>query len=364
MSLSGDMQRYLLIAVAAVVAAVGLFVVSGALGGGSSGGDQSAQQTLERAFSSAPQRKGGRIQGSMTVNVSGAQAAAAGLSQPFKMSIDGIANPPRAGQAPTFDIGIQVDGGGESHSVHVISTGKRGFVDIDGTAYELPRSQVSRFTSPAGGGGSAAALNALGLHPGAWVQNVTDAGTASVGAEQTSHVTADVDVPRMMEDLMKASERTGQAQQIPPQARDAIRQSVKSARLEVFSSKADGTLRRVVATAAFEARGPAGKSMAGDLRFDLQVTQVGKAQKVVAPRHVAPFSSLDQSSLGLGSLGTLGTGSGSTHAQRPKRSRASHSRQSAQHAEQSAQASSQAYVACVQKAPDVPALMKCQPLLP
>ena len=47
----------------------------------------------------------------MTVNVSGAQAAAAGLSQPFKMTIDGIANPARAGQAPTFDIGVQVDGG-------------------------------------------------------------------------------------------------------------------------------------------------------------------------------------------------------------------------------------------------------------
>src|SRR4051794_41185932 len=214
MSLSGDIQRYLLIAVAAVVAALGLFVVSGALGGGSSGAGSSAQQTLERAFSTAPQQKGGRIQGSMTVNVSGAQAAAAGLSQPFKMSIDGIANPPRAGQAPSFDIGVQVQGGGESHAVHVISAGKRGFVDLDGRAYELPRAQVSRFTSPAGGG-SAAALNTLGVHPSAWVRNVSDAGTASVGAEQTSHVTADIDVPRMMEDLMKASERSGQAQQIP-----------------------------------------------------------------------------------------------------------------------------------------------------
>lgn len=364
MSLSGDIQRYLLIAVAAVVAAVGLFVVSGALGGGSSGGGQSAQQTLERAFSATPQQKGGRIQGSMTVNISGAQAAAAGLSQPFKMTIDGVANPARAGQAPTFDIGVQVDGGGESHAVRVISTGKRGFVDVDGRAYELPRSQVSRFTSPAGGGGSAAALNALGVHPGAWVQNVTDAGTASVGAEQTSHVTADIDVPRMIEDLMKASERTGQAQQIPAQARDAIRKSVKSAKLDVYSSKADATLRRVVATATFEAPGPAGKSIAGDVRFDLQVTQVGKPQKVVAPRHAAPFSDLDQSSLGFGSLGTLGAGPGSTQTQRPTHSRAGRSGQPARHAEQSTQASSQAYVACVQKAPDVPALTKCQSLLP
>ena len=94
--------------------------------------------------------------------------------------------------------------------------------------------------SPAGGGGSAAALNALGVHPRPWVQNVSDAGTASVGGEQTSHVTADVDVPRLMEDLIKVAERTGQAQQIPAQARDAIREAVKSAKLEVYASKADG----------------------------------------------------------------------------------------------------------------------------
>jgi len=162
----------------------------------------------------------------------------------------------------------------------------------------------------------------------------------------------------------KASERTGQAQQIPAQARDAIRKSVKSAKLDVYSSKADGTLRRVVATATFEAPGPGGKNVAGDVRFDLQVTQVDKPQKVVAPRHAAPFSSLDQSSLGFGSLGTLGSGSAGTQSQGPQRSRPSRSEKPARHAEQSTQASSQAYVACVQKAPDVPALTKCQPLLP
>jgi hypothetical protein len=363
-SLPGDIQRYLFIGLAAVLAVAGLFVVSGALGGGSpDGGVPSAQQTLQKAFSAAPQKKGGRIHGSMTVNVSGPEAAAAGLSQPFKMSIDGVANPPRGGQAPAFDIGVQVDGGGESHSVHAISTGKRGYVDLDGRAYELPRSQLRRFSSQQGDAGQAASLKALGIDPGSWVTNVTDAGTASVGAEQTNHVTADIDVPRMMEDVTKAAETTGQGQQVPAEAKDAIRKAVKSAKLEVFASKADGSLRRVVATAAFEAPGPQGKNLAGDVRFELQVSNVGKAQKIVAPRNALPFSRLDQSSLGLDGLGALGAASGRTARSAPA-PRGEDSGAPARKARQSRQAANQAYVACVQKALDVTALSKCQQLLP
>src|SRR5690349_15590062 len=237
MSLPGDVQRYLMIGLAAVLAVVGLFVVSGTVRGGSSSGGSSAQETLSRAFSAAPQRNGGRIEGSMTVSVAGPEAAAAGLSQPFKVSLDRVASPARAGQAPAFDIGVQTTAGGQSHIVRVISTGKRGFVDMDGRAYELPKAQMQRFSSPQGSTGGAAAVSALGLHPGTWVKNVTDAGTASVGAEETDHVTADVDVPTMMNDLMTAAQRTGQSQQIPDEARNAIRQSVKSAKLEVFVSK-------------------------------------------------------------------------------------------------------------------------------
>ena len=74
----------------------------------------------------------------MTVNISGAEAAAAGLSQPFKMTIDGVANIRRRREAPTFDIGVQVRAAARA-TRRVISTRKRGFVDVDGRVYELPR---------------------------------------------------------------------------------------------------------------------------------------------------------------------------------------------------------------------------------
>jgi hypothetical protein len=365
MSLPGDIQRYALIAVAAVVAAVGLFVVSGAVGGGSSsGGSDSAQQVLDRAFSSTQRPEGGRVRGTMTVGVSGAEAAAAGLSQPFKMTIDGVANPPRAGRPASFDMGVQVQGGGESHAMRVISTGRKGYVDVDGRAYELPSAQFRRFAPDQGGPGNAAALQSLGVDPGKWVSNVADAGTASVAGEQTRHVIADIDVPLMLADVMKVAERTGQAQQVPGEARDAIRDAVKSAKLEVFAAESDGTLRRVVATATFEAPGPAGKPVSGGVRFDLQVTKLDKPEKIVAPRNPVPFSRLDQGSLGFGRLGSLG---GSSPAAAPKPSAASspgRERGAEGAPQRSRQAANQAYVSCVQQAFDVPALMKCQDMLP
>jgi hypothetical protein len=365
MSLSGDIQRYVLIAVAAVAAVVGLFVISGGAGGGSSEDQgQSAQETLDRAFSAASSQQGGRIHGAMTVNVSGPEAAAVGLSQPFKMTVDGVANPPRDGRPPSFDMGVEMEAGGESHAMRVVSTGRRGYIDVDGRAYELPRAQLRRFAPGAGGGQTdAAAFESLGVDPSKWVSNVADAGTASVGGEQTRHVTADVDVPLMLSDVMKVAESTGQARQVPAEARDAIRDAVKSARVEVFAAESDGTLRRVVATATFSVPGPQGKSIAGDARFELQVDKLDKPEKIVAPRNAAPLSRLDQSSLGLEELGALGGASGGA-TQRPEPTPEPEPAEPAQQAEQSRRASNQAYVACVQKALDVPALMKCQPLLP
>jgi hypothetical protein len=186
-----------------------------------------------------------------------------------------------------------------------------------------------------------------------------------VGGEQTTHVTADVDVPRMFDDVIKAAERSGQAQQIPAEGRDAIRKSVKGAHVEVFASKKDGSLRRFVANATFQAPGPQGKDLAGDVRFDLQVSEVGKPQKIVAPRNAAPISRFDQSSLGLGSLnGFGGAPTRSTPAPKPAKPAHSGSGKHSKPVGQTRQAKQQAYVSCVTQADSVAALNKCQSLLP
>ena len=292
---------------AAVLAVAGLFVVSGALGGSSDSGEQNAQQVLEKAFTAAPaDRDSGKINGSLTVNVAGPEAAAVGLSRPFEMTLNGFVNEPRPGQAPSFDIGVNIKGGREQHSVRLVSTGRQAYMDLDGRAYRLPASQLRRISAGEGGKNDASALKALGVDPRNWLRTPRVAGDDQVGGEPVTRVAAGLDVQLMMADLMRAAERSGQAGQIDPipaEATDSIREAVKDAQFEVYASKQDGTLRRVTATAAFEAPGPQGKNVTGDVRFDLQVSGVGEAQKIVAPRNAVPFSRVDQSDLGFGGPG-------------------------------------------------------------
>ena len=280
MSLPGDIQRYLLIVLAAVLAVAGLFVVSGALGGSSDSGEQNAQQVLEKAFAAAPaDRDSGKINGSLTVNVAGPEAAAVGLSRPFEMTLNGFVNEPRPGQAPSFDIGVNIKGGREQHSVRLVSTGRQAYMDLDGRAYRLPASQLRRISAGEGGKNDASALKALGVDPRNWLRTPRVAGDDQVGGEPVTRVAAGLDVQLMMADLMRAAERSGQAGQIDPipaEATDSIREAVKDAQFEVYASKQDGTLRRVTATAAFEAPGPQGKNVTGDVRFDLQVSGVAR----------------------------------------------------------------------------------------
>ena len=96
------------------------------------------------------------------------------------------------------------------------------------------------------------------------------------------------------------------------------------------------------------------------------MSALGKPQKIVAPRHAAPFSRFDQSSLNLGGLNGLGgTPTRSTPAPKPAKPCSIVARGSTPNAAgQTRQAKQQAYVSCVGQAESVPALTKCQSLLP
>ena len=64
--------------------------------------------------------------------------------------------------------------------MRVVSTGRKGYFDVDGKAYELPNAQFRRFAPAKGSAASAATLQGLGVDPGNWVKNVADAGTVLV----------------------------------------------------------------------------------------------------------------------------------------------------------------------------------------
>lgn len=399
MNLSFDLQRFAPIAVAAVLAAAGLFFVGRGVTGGGGGGDHSAsaQQVVQQAFAGGGKGPdSGRVKGTLTVAVSVPGGGAAGASPGnFTATVDGAFDGAN-GSSPKADVEIEASGAGKKASFGVVSTGKQAFVEVDGRAYEMPPSQVRQLThggGQAGGkaGGKAggasqddvAALAALGIDPRDWLKNPSDAGTAQVGGEPTRHVTAEVDVPAMFADLTDAAQRSGQGRAIPSDARRTIEQAVKEAQVDVFASEKDGSLRRMTVSAKFEAQNPrGGEPVAGTFRFDLELTEAGKAQTIEAPRHAQPFSKLPPG-LGLSGLsgglsgisGALPAATGAASkppkhdaASKPPAGTAPTAPAAGSDAGSApggdATRSSQAYVACVQKALDLQALKKCQALVP
>jgi hypothetical protein len=103
----------------------------------------------------------------------------------------------------------------------------------------------------------------------------------------------------------------------------------------------------------------------GDLRFGFEVGDVGKPQKIEAPRAAAPAAELEGipgfdglGSTGRGSSGTKppqrNTGGGSAKPGKTRSNGTSSARKR----------SEQAYISCVQQTRDAAALDKCQALLP
>src|SRR5204863_4986291 len=87
---------------------------------------------------------------------------------------------------------------GQKQSFRLVSTGSQAFLTTGG------RTQVL----PAGSGATTFAVD-----PRGWLKNPVDAGTAQVDGVTTEHVSADVDVSKMLSDIQAASPQSGVAGQ-------------------------------------------------------------------------------------------------------------------------------------------------------
>jgi hypothetical protein len=345
--LPSDLQRLAPFIAVAVLAVAGLALVVRGVGGG--GGGSGAERVIERAFGEEGKVRSGKFNVTAGLSLQGAQQQAGDVGLKAAGAFDQV--------GPKFDLDLSATGGGEETSLRALSDGKQGFLRFGGRWYTVPKEQFERLGERQAGAGQSP-LSALGVDPRSWLRNPTDQGTAQVGGEATDHVSADVDTAKMVSDFQGLAERTGQAADIPPQMRETIEDAVKQARVDVYVGQADGALRRLVVTAQLDAAVvPGVPPMQGQLRFDVQISDVNRPQRFRAPRGAAPVSDLSDVP-GLGDLGALGgsgagSGAGGGGAGSPEGGK---SRERSR--------SGQAYVNCVQQAQDAAALEKCQALVP
>jgi hypothetical protein len=339
-----DFQRLLPIFAVVAVALAAVALVARGLGGGGAG--ESTQQVLDQALGGGKGATSGRFEATLSVALQGVPAQA---SKPLAAKFSGAFE--RAGSGrPQFDLNGTVDAAGQNDSFGFVSTGDKAFVELRGKAYVLPAGRLQQSGAPA----NASPFTALGVNPRSWFTNVRDAGSAEVGGVPVQHLTADFDTARAFADLQELAAKSGQAGQVPETTQKTIADAVKRAKVDLFTGKSDHLLRKLAVTGQLAGTSPnGGPALQGTINFDLEVTDVNQPQRITAPRNAAPISELGGTSPGTSSGGKAAPSHRRGAKHRTTKSPSAGGRRSRQ-----------AYISCVQGAPDLQALDKCQAFLP
>jgi hypothetical protein len=312
---------------AAIVAVLALTACgSSSSSGGSSG---SAQSLLKQTFSSGHSVKSGVLGFALTLKPTGSST----LTTPITLSLDGPFQSRGSGKLPQSDFTIGVSALGRHGSLGVISTGNAGYVNLQGTNYQLPQADFQKleqsFTSAQSSGGSEnSGLAQLGINPQHWLTKPSVVGTETVNGDATTHIRAGVDVNALIGDLntflAKTAKNTASSSipsQIPQATQQKIAAAVKNATVDVWTGKSDTTLRKLALNLSVPITGKVSTELGGmtstGIGLTVQYSKLNQPQSIATPTGVHPYSEFTAKlqSIGqalTGALGGSALGSGST----------------------------------------------------
>lgn len=352
MRLPSDIQRLAPFIAVAVLAVVGLVLVTRSVGPGGSGGTD-AREVVQRAFTTDPGSGVLDLSVSATVEVPGRapDASSYSFAGPFT---DGKA---RGKEVTTEgDLRVIETGDGKNVSLRLVLADGRGFLGYRGRFYELTGAQAR---SAFGGAdeNEKPLLEELGFNVKDWIQEPRYAGTARVDGVGVDRVTGKLDGDRMLADIGELGgyigELGGSGEQSPG-GTAVLRDAAKEGEVNLFVGKADGIVRKVDVTARITTE-VNGAPVRATMRFDVAVREVNKPQDVKPPARALPAGRADEIPASrLGSLADDIKGGGSSGSGRGSQgNRAGSGRRSGR-----------SYVNCVQQAQSPAALDKCQALVP
>lgn len=321
------MSRFrLLLATAVLFAFAGALVACGDDNGGG-GSSEDPQKVLDQTFSGDNEKvDSGNLGIKVKVEASGDQGGSldAQLSGPFENQGEA--------KVPKFDLDVTASASGQGQDFSfdggLTSTGDAAFVNYKGADYEVDQSLFDQFKqqieSAAGqqqaNQGSATQLfNQLGIDdPKSLLTNLSNNGSADVEGTETTHISGDLDVKKLVAGLKNLVGSAGAlgalgGSQLPStEDLDQVSGAVKDAHFDIYSGNDDHILRRL--TVALSIEPPSGSTDKIDLSFDFTLGDVNQPQTIEAPSNPKAFNDL-LSALGidpraLGALGALGSGGG------------------------------------------------------
>ncbi len=300
-------------------------VVLAGCGGDSETGERASAGSdvnalLRETFANVGQMKSATVDLKVNVEPRGANAAtgqvAARLSGPFESQ--------GANRLPKFAFDVEMTSAGQTVSGGATYTGEKGFITLQGTAYEVSDAVLGPFVATyeqalksqqnAQKGGPV--LGALGIDFRKWLKDPRNEGEAKVGDTDTIKLTGSADIVQVVADLSKISERAATLpgaggrvpQKLTPEQEQRVTEAIKAVNVEVYTGAEDKILRRLVVTA--DLKDAAAKVDAG-LLLDLTFTKVGSEQQIEGPADAQPFTELLKA-LDAAGFGSFGLGGGSS----------------------------------------------------
>jgi hypothetical protein len=309
----------------ALVAALAVALTS--CGGG--GGD--ATKVLNQTFSGGKKVRSGQLNLTLRIDAKGT----AQLGGPVTIKLTGPFQSQGAGTLPQFNFDLALNAtGSRNFTAGAISTGNQGFLKLQGQAYQVPPNIFASFKQgyeQAQQQGRQKSQNrslaSFGVDPRQWLKDSKVEGDADVQGTTTTHVSAKVDVGKLLDDVNRILQKAGQLNlaqgrtlptAINPQQRQTLEKAIKDTRFDLFSGKDDHILRRILVKITFAvpqgARARTNGLSGGDLTFDLTLASLNQAQTVSAPASARPWAQLAgqlRSVLGAGAAAGGGATGGS-----------------------------------------------------
>jgi hypothetical protein len=313
-----SLSRFVAVALAVLLAALGVAACGG-------GGGEDVDKVLKDTFSGKHKVASGKVELSLSVKTEGGRTGGG----PIELKLTGPLQNQGTNDLPKFDFDLALTASGQSFKAGAVSTGDAGFLKFQGQAYEVPdkifkqfKDGYARSRRQREGTSQNQSFASLGVNPQRWLKDPKNEGEEDVGGTKTIHVSAGVDVPKLLDDvnqiLSKAKGQLGgQAGQLPqqltPQQRKAVQDAVEDVSFDVYTGKDDKTLRRMSIKLKFKIpqaqRAQAQGLTGGELSFDLVLNDLNKPQTISPPANPRPFDELAAAAQGvLGGLGGLGGG--------------------------------------------------------
>ncbi|MDX6642415.1 MAG: hypothetical protein QOD76_377 [Solirubrobacteraceae bacterium] len=296
--------------------------------GGGGGGSEKPDKVLKETFNGGKKVKSGKLNVALTFNGQGSSS----LSGPVKLSLTGPFQNRGAKQLPKFDFSLAFSASGRSFSAGAVSTGEQGFIKLQGNTYTVSPEVFQSFKTGfeqasrrPNGTANNPSFSSLGINPRDWLRNPSNRGDADIGGASTTHISSEVDLPKLLQGISTLLQRAGslgvaRTNRVPttltPQQQQQIQQVIKKASFDVYSGKDDKILRRLTLDVGFtvpaSASQQAGGLKAGTLALSIEIDDLNKSQSIGSPSNPKPFSELSSQLSGLGGLTGALSGLGSS----------------------------------------------------